>query len=135
MTCGPQVSSSPVSSPAATVAGFIPRHLGAHLLERARAGSHLVQFYNTILTTTRLEERGRLAALSVRNYSPAIDEHSLALLFEPFRGARKPVGRSAGLGLGLCLCSRIVQAPGGKIHVESSEGNGALFGATFERDL
>ncbi len=81
-----------------------------------------------------LAERGRLVVLSVRNYGPAIDQQSLTLLFDPFRRARRPVGRSAGLGLGLYISARIVEAHGGEIRVESSEGAGTLFEATFQRD-
>jgi len=78
-----------------------------------------------------LAQRGSSATFSVHNHGPAIDEESLALLFEPFRRARKPVGRSAGLGLGLYISARIVEAHGGKIHVESSEGAGTLFEVSF----
>jgi signal transduction histidine kinase len=46
-------------------------------------------------------------------------------VFQPFKRLHGP--EIAGNGIGLALCSRIVEAHGGRIWVESQEGQGADF--------
>ena len=84
--------------------------------------------------TVSVAERAGTTTFSVHNYGPAIDRESLDLLFDPFRRARKPVGHSAGLGLGLYISARIALAHAGKLRVESSEGAGTLFELSIPRD-
>jgi signal transduction histidine kinase len=44
-------------------------------------------------------------------------------IFQPFFTARK----KAGMGLGLSICERIIRNHGGKIEVETEQGQGTLF--------
>ncbi len=51
-----------------------------------------------------------------------------ARIFEPFyRGDTKLRDRGPGVGLGLAVCRRVVEAHGGRIWVESQPGKGARF--------
>jgi PAS domain S-box-containing protein len=48
-------------------------------------------------------------------------------LFEPFQRLVKQTDYARGLGLGLVVCKRLVEAHGGKIWVESEKGKGSTF--------
>ena len=64
--------------------------------------------------------------LAVQDHGEGIEEASLDRVFEPFwRG--DAARSSSGSGLGLALASRIVQALGGDIRVESAPARGARF--------
>ncbi len=70
--------------------------------------------------------------LTVRDKGPGIPEEQLELIFEPFQQAVEPTGRPAGgVGLGLAICRRIIDAQQGRIWAESSNGNGAAFFITL----
>ena len=47
-------------------------------------------------------------------------------LFEPFNRVG-PAARTKGIGLGLVVCRRLVEAHGGRIWVESKPGEGSTF--------
>jgi signal transduction histidine kinase len=66
--------------------------------------------------------------LEVRDDGCGISEEHMAKLFEPFF-TTKPVGK--GIGIGLSTCYHIIQAHGGEITVDSSQGHGALFTVRF----
>jgi signal transduction histidine kinase len=66
--------------------------------------------------------------LWVRDTGPGIDPVDLPHLFERFyRGHSESQASSSGLGLGLAIVNSIVQAHGGRVHVESTAGAGSLF--------
>ena len=72
---------------------------------------------------------GAFVEVSVSDRGPGIAEAERDRLFEPyFRGKRG--NRAAGLGLGLSICKRIVEAHGGSIHVSSRSGGGSRFAFT-----
>ncbi len=70
--------------------------------------------------------RGDRAEIVVADSGPGISEDKQATIFDRFEraGASPNVG---GLGLGLFIARRIVDAHQGNIHVESEAGNGARF--------
>jgi signal transduction histidine kinase len=79
------------------------------------------------------EQPDEAVRLWVRDTGPGIDPADLPHLFERFyRGqgdrSRDPSqGIRSGLGLGLAIVGSIVQAHGGRVHVESTVGAGSLF--------
>jgi signal transduction histidine kinase len=66
-----------------------------------------------------------------------ISEADTKKLFEPFQRLETPVLGTAmqGIGLGLVVCRRIVEAHGGRIWVESKPGKGSTFYFTLPLDL
>ena len=50
-------------------------------------------------------------------------------LFRPFQTTKKQ-----GMGIGLYHCKTIVEAHGGRIHVESEEGKGSIFRVLLPMD-
>jgi PAS domain S-box-containing protein len=68
---------------------------------------------------------GERAVVSVRDRGPGITEQDQQRIFERFERAAPPA--MAGLGLGLWISSRIAQAHGGSIRVDSRPGHGATF--------
>ncbi len=75
--------------------------------------------------TLRVGVRDRELQIRVRDTGPGIPPEDLPRLFEPFyRGSQE--GRP-GLGLGLFLARMIVEAHGGRLEVESQEGEGSCF--------
>jgi signal transduction histidine kinase len=65
------------------------------------------------------------ARLAVSDHGPGIPAEQQARIFNRFvRAAPREVG---GLGLGLYITREIVEAHGGRIHVESRPGEGATF--------
>jgi signal transduction histidine kinase/DNA-binding NarL/FixJ family response regulator len=75
---------------------------------------------------------GRLELLyAVTDTGSGIPREELESLFEPFRRLDGPPGRlHGGIGVGLTLARRLVEAWGGRIWVESSAGRGSTFSFT-----
>jgi signal transduction histidine kinase len=63
--------------------------------------------------------------IQVEDTGPGIPRSALGRIFEPFfRVENRPV---PGLGIGLATVQRIVDARGGRVSVESTEGKGSIF--------
>lgn len=75
-----------------------------------------------------------VAIIVVHNQGNPIDPALLPTLFDPFRRGR-PAGASDGLGVGLYISERIVEAHGGTIHVESSAEHGTAFEVILPRKI
>ena len=72
----------------------------------------------------RLEDE---AVLSVRDEGIGIAPDEQGLVFEPFHRAVPPGEGTPGIGLGLSVTRRIVEAHGGRVELESRPGAGSLF--------
>jgi two-component system sensor histidine kinase MtrB len=75
----------------------------------------------------KVESRGEEALLEVIDQGTGIEEEALQRLFEPFQRAGAASAQAPGVGLGLSVAKRIVEAHGGRITVESCLGHGAKF--------
>lgn len=74
----------------------------------------------------RVEAKGAIAELSVRDHGMGIRAQDLERIFGPFERAVS-VRNYGGLGLGLYISLQIVKAHGGTIDVQSDPGRGAMF--------
>lgn len=85
-----------------------------------------------IVTIERADDDVRI---SVHNGGPAISEELLPTIFDPFRRGRRGDQRAAkqGLGLGLYIVDRIVQAHGGRVEASSDAQTGTTFTVTLPR--
>jgi len=70
--------------------------------------------------------------LSVRDAGPGLPASSLERIFDKFYRVDSSDSQVAyGYGLGLYICSRLVQAHGGRIRAENGAGGGAIFSFTL----
>ncbi|WP_114312670.1 sensor histidine kinase [Thermus caldifontis] len=65
----------------------------------------------------------------IQDDGPGVPQEAKALVFEPFQSF------SGGTGLGLFLAKRLVEGLGGRIWLESREGNGASFAFTLPLEV
>ncbi len=63
--------------------------------------------------------------ISIADAGPGVPARERARIFEPY--VQVEAQRAGGLGLGLAICKRIVEAHGGVIHVEESPDGGSRF--------
>jgi len=70
--------------------------------------------------------------VAVRDTGPGIGVADQARIFEEFQQADNSTTRSkGGTGLGLAISKRIVEMHGGRIWVESEQGQGSTFAFTL----
>ena len=67
-----------------------------------------------------------MVELEIADDGPGVSEEDRARIFEPFY-----TGREGGIGLGLAIARRIVEAHGGTIQCRREAGQGAAFVMTF----
>ena len=80
----------------------------------------------------RVWQEGGSAQLTVTDHGIGIPDEDLPLLFERFhRGSNTDDRRYHGLGLGLYICSQVVEEHGGTIAVRSRVGEGTTFHVTL----
>jgi PAS domain S-box-containing protein len=80
-----------------------------------------------------LRSRVDRVRLTVHNHGSPISPAFLPMLFSPFARDEKARGPSAGLGLGLYICERIVAGHGGSLTVQSSKVAGTRFAVSLPR--
>ncbi|MBI4286042.1 MAG: hypothetical protein HY670_09145, partial [Chloroflexi bacterium] len=69
--------------------------------------------------------------IGVRDRGKGISAEEQDKLFQPFERLLENSTTKPGLGLGLLVCRRLVEAQGGKIWVESDKGKGSTFWFTL----
>jgi signal transduction histidine kinase len=78
----------------------------------------------------QVSERAGRACFEVADHGVGISSEDLPSVFTAFfRGERSRSRGTGGVGLGLTLAKRIVEAHGGSLEVESSVGSGSTFRA------
>ena len=98
-----------------------------HLLDNALE-------YSDGTVVVELVDQGDVVEVSVADEGPGIFSGDLPLLFERFRQLDGSTTRAhGGLGIGLYLCRRVVEALGGRIWCESRLGVGSRFVFTLPR--
>jgi signal transduction histidine kinase len=80
------------------------------------------------VTIGTFEQDGRdWASIAIRDEGVGIPAGDLDLIFERFHRASNVRSLIGGTGLGLSGAKRIIEAHGGRIHVESSPNQGSVF--------
>ncbi len=92
--------------------GRVLVHLLRNSIQAMPEGGHL---------TVSTSRKGQFAEVRVTDTGPGIEKDDLDEIFQAF------FSKSGGLGLGLTISSRIVRDHGGRISVEGSRGQGAVF--------
>jgi PAS domain S-box-containing protein len=69
--------------------------------------------------------------IGVSDHGKGIAKNDQETLFQPFRQLEQTGKTTGGLGLGLLVCKRLVEAHGGEIWVESEPGKGTTFWFTL----
>ncbi len=77
--------------------------------------------------TIGLEADADEARISVADEGIGIPASDLAHVFERFHRGSNVAGRTSGLGLGLISVKRAIEAHGGRVEVDSTEGVGTTF--------
>lgn len=75
----------------------------------------------------RVELEGEHAVISVSDQGIGVPPAEQPRLFEPFRRAGSSASGIPGVGLGLFVARRIVEAHGGRIELQSAPGEGSTF--------
>ena len=71
---------------------------------------------------------GREILVGVKDQGQGVSEEYLNFIFQPFRkGEGREYGPIKGMGLGLYIVNRLVEAHGGRIDVRSEHGRGSTF--------
>ena len=73
-----------------------------------------------------LEPRREAVLFRVSDCGLGIPEDELPYIFEPFRRSNSSRNGIAGVGLGLSVARRIVEAHHGRIHISSTQGQGTV---------
>ncbi len=103
--------------------GQVLRNLLDNGLTHTRAGGKI---------TVTAQVEGQWVEVSVRDTGSGIAAESLPHVFERFYRADKSRARATGgTGLGLAIVKQLVEAHGGRIWVESIEGEGSVFNFTL----
>jgi signal transduction histidine kinase/DNA-binding NarL/FixJ family response regulator len=95
--------------------------------------SNAIKFTSGGVVTITVSERPANAPesllIEVRDTGIGIDEMGMDKLFKPFSQVDASISRKyGGTGLGLTICKQIAEALGGWIEVQSSKGQGSMFG-------
>lgn len=132
-------SSIEARTPQAAAAGVTLRAEGADVPAVMGDEGRLKQVFDNLLdnaikytplggmVTVSIRQDGKWVAVAVADTGRGIPKEDLPRIFERFYRADKSRGETVGAGLGLAIAKEIVSAHGGRITVESEEGQGSVF--------
>jgi signal transduction histidine kinase len=84
------------------------------------------------MVTVRTRRATDGVQVDVVDQGPGLSPEELSLVFERFyRGDKTRARATGGAGLGLAIVKQLVEAHGGRVWVESTEGQGATFSFTL----
>lgn len=89
------------------------------------------------VVTLRLEcdqKSENTVRFSVTDTGPGVPKELQLMIFRKHFQTGNMKSRSRGLGLGLYICSKIIQLHGGRIHVEDAPGGGSCFFFSLPKD-
>ena len=90
-----------------------------------------IKFTDTGEVTIKVAPANGSFSVAVHDTGPGIDPANQEKLFEEFQQADNSITKAkGGTGLGLAISRRIIEMHGGRLWVDSSPGNGAIF--TFD---
>jgi len=78
-----------------------------------------------------IRRSGDQVQITVSDTGPGIAAQNLGDLFEPFNRLGREGGAVLGVGVGLAIAKRRLEAMGGVLHVESVEDEGSTFTVTL----
>ncbi|MCR4427843.1 MAG: PAS domain S-box protein [Caldiserica bacterium] len=82
--------------------------------------------------TTSIQKKGDFLEVAISDQGPGIPENEMENLFERFFRPQSPnLKAMAGTGLGLYISRKIIESHGGKIWVETQEGEGTTIRFTL----
>ncbi|QAY77279.1 PAS domain-containing sensor histidine kinase [Sphingosinicella sp. BN140058] len=96
------------------------------LRNAAEAMGEMPQEERRIVVSAQPEADAERLAIAVRDTGPGLSPEMLDRLFTPFVS-----GKEGGMGVGLSICKRIVEAHGGTLTAENNEDGGATFRFTL----
>lgn len=116
-----------------------PITLRADRIKLARVLSNLIgnaiKFTETGEVRVTVTEIDGAVHLCVVDTGIGIAPENVSQIFQEFFQLRNPErDRSKGCGLGLTICKRLVDAMGGKLHVQSEPGKGSSFSVELPAD-
>ena len=86
---------------------------------------------NFLMNGEKLEDNVFNLHIEVNDTGMGIPEDKIECVFEPFQQLSPTRIYNRGVGLGLPICKKIIDALGGKIKIESVEGKGSRFTLDF----
>lgn len=98
------------------------------VMNACEAMSHIPRTERRLTIATRAAEECNTVECSVTDRGPGVPAHSIKRIFEPFVTTKRD-----GLGLGLAICTSIIEALGGCLWAENATERGAIFQFTVER--
>jgi len=99
-----------------------PNQLNQVFMNLLMNASQAIESKGTVTLTTRAT--GNEVVVTIHDTGKGIARHNLKRIFDPGFTTK---GVGVGTGLGLSIVHRIVEQHGGRLEVESEEGNGATF--------
>jgi two-component system, OmpR family, sensor histidine kinase KdpD len=80
------------------------------------------------------QRSGEELIVSVLDRGQGIAPDELERVFEPFYRSKRTSEGTAGAGVGLAVCRRLIEAQGGRIWTEPREGGGTVFSIALPLD-